>query len=397
MRTLNACLCVLFCLAVLPAPQSAAASETERPGYTCSLFDGRTLHGWTVENDCEADVHDGMLRLKAGNGWLRSHHTYGDFRLHVEWKALKKENYDAGIYLRAGREGSPFPERGYQANLLQGREGHINNLDGAKADGLVKPAGQWNTFDITAVGETVSLRINGKPAYTVNGATIPRGYIGLQVEVPKGGQFLVRNVRVTELDNRSLFNGQDLAGWEGAGGNAETCWTVRDGAITCTGGQGPWLRSREQFGDFNLRLEYKVAPGGNSGIYVRVPPNGDHHRWKQNGSPAGFEVQILDDSARKFGRLKDYQFCCSLYKLVGPRRRVGNPPGEWNTLELNAEGQHITVVHNGVTVIDATPGEIPLLLLRNPKGHLGFQNHKTEVQYRRIRIGDAVSAYSSQP
>src|SRR4051812_13650124 len=62
---------------------------------------------------------------------------------------------------------------------------------------------------------------------------------------------------------RPLFDGQTLAGWEGGGQPAEKCWKVDEGTIVCTGEKGPWLRSLEQFGDFNLRLEYKLKPGGN--------------------------------------------------------------------------------------------------------------------------------------
>src|SRR5437764_8209663 len=76
---------------------------------------------------------------------------------------------------------------------------------------------------------------------------------------------------------RSLFDGQSLAGWEGAGQPAEKCWKVEDGTIVCTGEKGTWLRSNEQFGDFNLRLEYKLKAGGNSGVYIRVPADGNHH------------------------------------------------------------------------------------------------------------------------
>jgi hypothetical protein len=69
-----------------------------------------------------------------------------------------------------------------------------------------------------------------------------------------------------ESGYRPLFDGRTLAGWEGGGQPAEKCWKVEEGTIVCTGEKGPWLRSVEQFGDFNLRLEYKLKPGGNSGV-----------------------------------------------------------------------------------------------------------------------------------
>ena len=64
----------------------------------------------------------------------------------------------------------------------------------------------------------------------------------------------------------------------------------------CTGLKGTWLRSREQYGDFNFRFEYRLKPGGNSGIYLRVPADGAH---REGG---GVEVQLLDDAAKRYKR-----------------------------------------------------------------------------------------------
>jgi hypothetical protein len=358
-------------------------------GYRYSLFDGKSLAAWSVENGAKAVVEDGVIRLQGGDGWLRSHHAYGDFRLHVEWKALQASGYDAGIYLRASRNGKPFPQSGYQVNLLEGREGHIGNLEGATTSGLIKP-GEWNTFEATVRGETVSLTINGQPAYTVGGATIPRGYIGIQVEVPKGGEFLLRNLWIEETGYRGLLDGPDADGltdWEGVGQPASACWELKDGVLTCVRAKGPWLRSADQHGDFNLRLEYRVTPGANSGVYVRVPASGLHHRDSADKPPAGFEVQILDDSAEKYRHLKSYQFSGSVYDIAGASAHVGRAPGEWNTLEIDCHGQHVTTVHNGVEIIRVTPATHPLIELRQREGFLGLQNHGVGVSFRNLRIG----------
>lgn len=361
----------------------------EAAGVTRSLFDGVSLLGWSIENDCDVDVVDGCLRLKAGDGWLRSHHSYRDFDLHVEWKALQSANYDAGIYIRSAREGKPFPKPAYQVNLLQGKEGNIGNLPGAESVGLIK-AGDWNVFDLHVVGDKVSLKINGQPAYSVGGLQQLDGYIGFQVEVPKGGQFLLRNIRLTELGYRSLFNGQDFAGWEAEGGAIESCWSVNDGLLVCSGQKGPWLRSTAEFGDFDLRLEYRLSTGGNSGVYVRVPKDGNHHRDNETLPPAGFEVQVLDDAAPGHLKLKDYQYSASIYDIAGANPRVSRPPGEWNTLEINCKGQRVTTWHNGYQVTDVNSVESPLLGLRSVNGYLGLQNHSTVVKFRNIRIGASV-------
>jgi len=378
--------CGLFVSAFILWSNLLHGAETPSPQFSRPLFDGQSLLGWTAENGCEARAENGLLVLSAGDGWLRSDHTYADFVLHVEWKALKKSEYDAGIYIRTPREGKPFPGGGYQVNLLEGKEGNIGNLPGAASTGLVKP-GDWNEFDITVIGDTVALSINGKPAYKVGGLKHVSGCVGLQCEVPKGGQFQFRNLRITELGYRSLFNGMDLTDWEGAGQPAEKCWRVQDSLLQCTGAAGPWLRSKHEFDDFNLRFDYQVSPEGNSGVYVRVPADGNHHRENDEAPPAGFEVQVLDDAAPKHKDLKDYQYCGSVYDIAGATERVSKPAGEWNTLEINARGQHITVTHNGVIVVDLEEDKFPLIKLRQTKGFLGLQNHSTQVTFRNLRVG----------
>ncbi len=424
-RLSHPALLVLTGLVCLAAPRRVPAA-----GYAYSLFDGKTLNGWTIENKCKADVDKGKIRLHEGNGWLRSDHQYGDFLLQVEWKAEKETGYDGGIFVRTRPGGDPFPRQGYQLNLADGREGACGRLPGATPPpGLIK-RGDWNAFDILVVGNSVSLVINGRPAYRATGLKIDRGHIGIQVEVPGGGRLWFRNLRITELGHHSLFNGRDLSGWEGAGAKADTCWRVRakkppvqhsklwaralkrfrslggdlaeisgpdnqygdESVIECTGKKGPWLRTNRQYGDFNLRFEYQVSPGGNSGIYVRVPESGLHHRDNAQSPPAGFEIQILDDKARKYAKLKDYQYCGSVYDIAGATRHVGRSAGEWNTMEINCVGQHITTIHNGLTIIDITSKSHPLQALRKVRGFLGLQNHSTVVKFRRLRIGPGVAA-----
>ncbi len=368
------------------ALNQAAFSQT---GHRYPLFDGKTTNGWTAENGAVATVEEGELLLKEGDGWLRSDHTYGDFKLHLEWKALKAESYDGGIYLRASREGKPFPKPGYQINLKQGQEGTLIGIKGGQVKDMIKP-GEWNTFDITAQGTQATLDINGKRAYEVEGLTIERGYVGLQVEVPLGGQFLMRNIEITEVGHTSLFDGQNLSAWEGAGQPAEACWEVREGVLYGTRSKGPWLRTLKEYGDFNLRLDYRVEDGANSGVYVRVPKDGNHHRDNESQKPAGFEVQILDDAAKKHANLKPYQFSGSVYDIAGANPKVSKAPGEWNTLEINCHGQNVTTIHNGQVIVRVSPETHPLINLRSTKGYLGLQNHGGGVSFKNLRIGPAI-------
>jgi hypothetical protein len=184
----------------------------------------------------------------------------------------------------------------------------------------------------------------------------------------------------------SLFNGHDLAGWTAVGKGADNDWTVENGCIVCKGKGHTWLRSQQQYGDFEFRLEYQVSPGANSGVYIRVGADGNHHRENPTAPPAGFEVQILDDSAPRYAGLKDYQYTASVYDIAGAAPRVSKPAGTWNTLQIDCAGPRVTIFHNGVRVVDAGPDRYPLLKLRNRRGFLGLQSHNGVVRFRNLWV-----------
>jgi len=154
----------ILCLSAL----WAAAAAAER----IPLFDGKTLKGWTVLK-CEAEVDGGEILIKAGNGLVQSEQKYGDFVLELDWKALKPDKYDSGIYFRHDAtmmtDKSPWPPR-YQVNLRKGEEGNAAGLQGAKCQrtDLIKP-GEWNHFKLTVRGEKAELEVNGTPAWKGEG------------------------------------------------------------------------------------------------------------------------------------------------------------------------------------------------------------------------------------
>ena len=157
---------------------------------------------------------------------------------------------------------------------------------------------------------------------------------------------------------------------------------MEEGQIVCTGEKGTWLRSQKEFGDFNLRLDYKLKPGGNSGVYVRVPADGNHH-----GDGAGVEIQVLDDKAERYKDLKPYQYTGSVYAIAPAKEHVSREAGQWNSLEIDVKGTRYRIIHNGVTIIDATDAEFPEIKGRRASGFLGLQNHSEEVWYRNLRLG----------
>ncbi|MBI2826291.1 MAG: DUF1080 domain-containing protein [Planctomycetia bacterium] len=361
--------------------------------FTMSLFNGRDLAGWHVTR-CEAGVEDGLLVLKDGNGFVRTDHRYRDFVLELDWRARKTEKWDSGIYFRSelpGETGRPWPTR-YQVNLAEGQEGNVKDLKGAASTGLVKP-GEWNHFKLSVTGASAELEINGRPAWRAGSVEPADGYVGLQAEVPLGGQFEFRNITITEIGYRSLLAKDALAGehwlWEGSDADAAKCWQIDGDELVCTGQPGPWLRSREQYGDFDVRLEYKLKPGGNSGVYLRVPRGGAHRGRELAGGPTGAEVQLLDDASERYRTIQPSQSSASIYKVVAASKHVSRPAGEWNTLGINCRGTTYRVTHNGVVVMDADAKTYPELADRMVRGYLGLQNHNEHVWFRNIRIGPA--------
>ena len=189
---------VFFSLTIAAALLTSC-SVSEPRQKRVALFDGKTLNGWTLVT-CEAEVDGGDILLKAGNGLVQTEKKYGNFILEFDWKALRDAKWDSGVYFRYDTipPKRPWPAR-YQVNLMQGMEGNLADLQGAKSEGLVRD-GQWNRFKLTVRGSKASLEINGKPAWEADGLGEPAaGYIALQAEVPGGGQYRFRNIYLTEL------------------------------------------------------------------------------------------------------------------------------------------------------------------------------------------------------
>ncbi len=188
-----------FTMAAAVCLLSGFAIAADEKGKAVELFDGKTLKGWKIIN-CEVEARDGAMLLKSGNGVVRPEKAFKDFVLDLEWKALKPDNWDSGIYIRCKDPAGSFPwPRVWQVNLRKGDEGNIQELKDARSKGLIK-AGEWNKFKLTVVGTKAELEINGQPAWKADGIKDPEGFISIQAEVPGGGQFLYRNIRIEELN-----------------------------------------------------------------------------------------------------------------------------------------------------------------------------------------------------
>ncbi len=190
----------------------------------------------------------------------------------------------------------------------------------------------------------------------------------------------------------SLFDGRTLKGWAQVGGVGYAVTNVVDkgvtnAVITCIKGTGGNLLSQEEYEDFILRFEFRLTAGANNGLGIRCPnvATNLHHD--------GMELQILDDSAAKYAKLKPTQYHGSLYDVQGAQRGAQKPVGQWNEQEVTVRGRQITVVLNGRKILDAdinalrdadTLRKHPGLL--RDKGHIGFLGHGDSMDFRNIRI-----------
>jgi hypothetical protein len=159
----------------------------------------------------------------------------------------------------------------------------------------------------------------------------------------------------------SIFDGKTLTGWQGD----TTGYEAKDGVLICTT-QGRGLRTEKQYGNFVLRFEYKLQPGGNNGIDIR-----------------GMEIQILDDDAPKHAKLKPCQYHGSVYCRVPAERGHQKPLGEWNQQEILVDGKHVKVTLNGAVIVDADTDHPAL---DKPSGTIGFKGHHEYVEFRNLRI-----------
>ena len=174
----------------------------------------------------------------------------------------------------------------------------------------------------------------------------------------------------------SLFNGVDLKGWVG---NTNGYKAV-EGALICQAkkSKGAKIYTAKEYADFIFQFEFKLTPGANNGVGIRAPLTG-------NPSKNAFEIQILDNSAKKYAKIKPTQFHGSIYKRAAAKRGHLKPVGQWNQQEIRANGNFITVILNGARIVDRAD---VARYKRPASGHICFLGHGSRVEFRNIRIKD---------
>lgn len=184
----------------------------------------------------------------------------------------------------------------------------------------------------------------------------------------------------------ALFDGEGLSGWTRFGGDPEAnAWTVEDGLVVSQGHGGGWLGTAREYDSFLLRLDFRLSPGSNSGVYLRAPADASHI------SRTGMEIQLLDEEAERHRDIQPWQKTGSIYHVAAAKLGSLKPPGTWNALEIVADGPRVIVRLNGETVVDDRIDQHPELDAEHPglareSGRIGLQSHNDRVEFRNVRI-----------
>lgn len=190
---------------------------------------------------------------------------------------------------------------------------------------------------------------------------------------------------------RLLFDGKTTNLWRGFRQTTiPDGWKVVDGALTRVGRAGD-IVSVDQFGDFELSIDWNLASGGNSGVFYRVTED-DEVMW--HTAP---EYQLIDNAYRE--PLKKVQEAGANYDLHPPLSDATRPIGSWNTTRVLVKGGHVEHWLNGVKVVEyelwsddweRRVGESKFKdfprYARARRGHIGIQDHGDRVAFRNIKI-----------
>jgi hypothetical protein len=203
--------------AALAAIVTTGSARSQTP---TDLIPDEQLHGWTripipaiagvqpkLQWRVDAKEHTLVCTGDGGHEWLRYDREFGDFVLEVDWrftpKSPEEKRYNSGVGVRLSKLGEIWyqAQTGLPGAYLFGAnfaDGAIRsfNLMKQMTENRVKPAGEWNHFEIRAEGDRITLSVNGAVVNDLTGVGMRRGYIGLEAE---GYEITFRNLRLQEL------------------------------------------------------------------------------------------------------------------------------------------------------------------------------------------------------
>jgi hypothetical protein len=447
----------IACLAVLTLFAMAVQAQN---GNWKNLFNGKDLSGWkAVAGKATFEVKDGVIEGTAvhgtGNTFLVSEEMYTDFILEVDLK-INHISSNSGIMARgqfdpAARNGEglvfgyqieadPTPRAWSGGIYDEARRGWFYTLDLNPAAKSAFKMGEWNTYRIEAIGNTIKTWINGQEVAYFMDDMDAKGFIGLQVhsiqkKEDEGRKTYFRNVRiqtenlkpipfkgdvfvVSTLKNKLsdfekkngwklLFDGKTSKGWVGAYKTTfpEKGWNINDGILTIQKSDGSEsntfgdIVTKEMYSAFDLAFDFKITEGANSGVKYFVTLSEEN-----KGSAIGLEYQILDDAKHPDAKqgIDGNRTLASLYDLIKANKqpRFVRKPGEWNQGRIVVYPDN-KVEHyiNGVKVVEYQRGSKEyrdLVAISKYKvwknfgeakeGRILLQDHGDEVSYKNIKI-----------
>ena len=407
-----------------PTPPAPPDPTPDADGFV-SMFNGEDLTGWVGATDTYV-VEDGVIVVRperGGGGNLYTDKAYSDFIMEFEFKLTPGANNGLGI--RTPLSGDPAYV-GMELQILDNTADHYANLDprqyhgsvygiAAAKRGFLKPVGEWNHQRVVANGPDIEVILNDESIVKVNldeaheagefmsGRPHPGMYqtIGHIAFCGHGDVVFFRNLRIKEIEPplntpppgfRALFNGRDLEGWKGlmkapfdnpirraalsdeerAERQAEADelmrahWSVEEGVLVFDG-KGLSLATDRDYGDFEMMVDWKILPQGDSGVYLR-------------GSP---QVQIWDPNQHSIGSGGLYNN--QIHPSV-PSRLADRPIGEWNRFRIRMVGEKVSIWLNGYQVLDEVIMENywdrsqPIF----PREQIELQNHGNTLWFRNV-------------
>lgn len=224
-----------------------------------------------------------------------------------------------------------------------------------------------------------------------------------------GGSQEVREVtnenEVIEVESEwiSLFDGETFDGWKKYGGSeVGAAWKVQDGAIYLDAtnkdgwqtGDGGDIVTEEEFDNFHLKVEWKIAKDGNSGIIFYVHDS-DEYRYPWM---TGMEMQVLDNDGHPDAKITTHR-AGDLYDLIESSEETVKPAGEWNLAEIISQDGNLELHLNGTMIVSTTlwtPEWEEMISKSKFKdmpgfgtfktGKIALQDHGDEVWFRNIEI-----------
>src|SRR6266540_536653 len=160
---------------------SSTVSAQAGGGWT-TLFDGKSLDGWTPIGNANWKLAEGTVQADMGTGFLVSKQSYGDFELRAEiWV---NDDANSGVFIRASNPKEITAMNAYEVNIFDKRPDQAYRtgaiVDVAKPMSIENAANKWNTLVITAKGPRITVNLNGKPMVDVQNTAHARGPIALQ-------------------------------------------------------------------------------------------------------------------------------------------------------------------------------------------------------------------------